>query len=111
MARTAESVDRLYELYQRHIDRLRTDVSAVNRSLGSSKPEATDLKPLTRAEFEALLNGPADDLEAQRLWLRRITRGQRHDFSRGLGQIDPRRNDDIEPDDHGSRQHRRRTGT
>lgn len=111
MAGTAESVDRLYDLYQQHIDRLRRDVSAVNRSLGSSKPEETRLKPLTRAEFEALLNRPTDDLEGRRLWLRRITRGQGHDVSGRRAQADLRCAEDVEPDDRGSGEHRRRTGT
>lgn len=78
---TKELVDRVYELYERHIDRLRADVIAVNRALGSSNPAKTNLAPLSRLAFEELLKQPAEDPERQRLWLRRIIRGHEHEFS------------------------------
>ncbi len=77
---TAENVGRLYELYERHIDRLRKDVVEANRTLGSTEPEKTDLDGLTHAEFEALLKSPTDDPEVTRLWVRRIIRGHEHEF-------------------------------
>jgi hypothetical protein len=77
---TAERVSRLYELYERHIDRLRTDVVKANRSLGSTEPEKTNLEILNRAEFEALLRRPTDDPEVTRLWVRRIIRGHEQEF-------------------------------
>lgn len=77
---TANYVDRLYDLYERHIDRLRADVAEVNRSLGSSRPEHTHLDHLSRSEFETLLHQPTDDTEVTRLWVRRIVRGHEHEF-------------------------------
>jgi hypothetical protein len=77
---TVKIVDRLYELHGQHIDRLRADLGAANRLLGSSTPERTGLKHLTRAEFEALLRQPTDDPEVTRLWIRRIIRGHEREF-------------------------------
>ncbi len=77
---TAKRMDRLYELYERHIDRLRTDVIEANRSLGSSQPQRTHLDRLGRSEFETLLQQPTDDSEVARSWVRRIIRGHEHEF-------------------------------
>jgi hypothetical protein len=77
---TAETIRRLYELYERHDDSLRRDVAAANRSLGSPNPERTKLEQLTPAQFEAILTDPACDREAVSLWLRRIVRGHEHEF-------------------------------
>ena len=77
---TAERLDRLYELYQRHTERLRADVINSNRSLGSSRPEHTALKCLSRSEFEARLNRRSDDPEVIQLWIRRIIRGHEDEF-------------------------------
>ena len=77
---TAKDVDRLYGLYERHIDRLRTDLVRANRSLGSSHSESTRLDRLTRAQFEAMLGEQADDPEVARLWVRRVLRGHEHEF-------------------------------
>ncbi len=77
---TVEIVDRLHELHGQHIDRLRADVSTANRLLGSSMPERTGLKHLTRAEFEALLRQPTDEPEVTQRWIRRIIRGHEHEF-------------------------------
>jgi hypothetical protein len=80
---TARRMDRLYQLYQRHIDRLRKDVIQANRSLGSSQPERTHLDHLSRSEFETLLQQPTDDPDVTRLWVRRIVRGHEHEFRNG----------------------------
>ena len=48
---TVETVNRLHELHGHYIDRLRADMIAANRLLGSSTPERTGLTHLTRAEF------------------------------------------------------------
>ena len=77
---SAERISRLYELYERHIDRLKKDVVEANRLLGLTQPEKTDLKILTVAEFEALLNEPSDDPEVTRLWVHRIIRGHEDEF-------------------------------
>ncbi len=75
-----ETMDRLYELYGHHIDRLRVDIVKTNRSLGSSKPEKSNLDILSRSEFEALLEQPTDDPDVTRLWVRRIIRGHELKF-------------------------------
>jgi len=77
---TAENANRLYGLYERYVDRLRADVIRANRSPGSSRPERIGLEPLPRAEFDALLDHPAADPEAVRLWVRRIIRGHEREF-------------------------------
>lgn len=77
---TAEKIARLYELYKRYVDSLRRDVIEVNRSLGSSNAVKTELVFLTRKQFESLLKAPGDDPEAVRLWVRRIIRGNEHEF-------------------------------
>ncbi len=77
---TVETMDRLHELYGQHVDRLRADLSAANRLLGSSMPERTGLKHLTRTEFEILLRQPTNDPEVTRLWIRRIIRGHEREF-------------------------------
>lgn len=77
---TGKHMDRLYELYERHIDGLRTDVIQANRSLGSSQPERTDLNHLSRSEFETLVQQPTDDPEVAQSWVRRILRGHEHEF-------------------------------
>lgn len=75
-----ETMDRLYELYKHHIDRLRADIAKTNRSLGSSEPEKTNLEILSRSEFEALLKQPTDDTDVTRLWVKRIIRGHELQF-------------------------------
>ena len=75
-----DRMDRLYELYQQHISRLRAAVIETNRSLGSPHPEQTKLECLPRAEVERLLTGASDDPEVTRLWLRRVLRGHEHEF-------------------------------
>jgi hypothetical protein len=77
---TADDICRLYELYERHVERLRLDVVEANRSLGSPEPEKTHLDVLTQAQFEALLNGPTDDPEMTQRWVRRIIRGHEDEF-------------------------------
>lgn len=77
---SAEKVKRLYELYERHVGRLRKDVVEANRSLGSPEPEKTNLEVLSHAQFEAVLTGPTDDPDVTRLWVRRIIRGHEHEF-------------------------------
>jgi hypothetical protein len=74
--------DRLFELYGKHIDRLLSDVAKANRRLGSPNPEKTRLRRLSRAEFEAMLCRPADDVDLTRQWLRRIIRGHEREFPR-----------------------------
>jgi len=76
----ARHLDRLYQLYRRHVDRLRVDVVQANRSLGSSHPQRTQLEHLSRSEFETLLQQPADDLNVAQLWVRRIIKGHEHEF-------------------------------
>jgi hypothetical protein len=77
---TAESMTRLYKLYQQHVAKLRKDVVEANRWLGSSKPHRVKLKQLTKREFEELLKEPSADVEATRLWLKRIIRGHEEQF-------------------------------
>jgi hypothetical protein len=108
---TVKIVDRLYELHGQHIDRLRADVGAANRLLGSSMPERTGLKHLTRAEFEALLRQPTDDPEVARLWIRRIIRGHEHEFPALVGATDAPRAAVRDPIAETSQQHGRKTGT
>jgi len=78
---TVEDIDRLYALYERYFERLRTDIVSTNRSLGSSTPEKTGLERLTRRQFESLLVKNQDEPEASQAWLRRITRGHETEFS------------------------------
>jgi hypothetical protein len=80
MAWTAGTINRIYELYGQHIQRMRTDVITANRLLGSSNPEKTALRCLTRVEFEAKFQHPTDDAEIRDKWLRRIIRGHEHEF-------------------------------
>jgi hypothetical protein len=77
---TAKTLDRLYELYVRHDDRLRNDIIQANRTLGSERPEKVKLERLTRAEFEALIREKPFDAEARRLWLQGIVHGYEHEF-------------------------------
>lgn len=77
---TPESIDRLFELYQRHFDRLQKDVGAVNLSLGAPGSKKGRLERLTRAQFEALLKDETKDQEAIELWVRRISRDHENDF-------------------------------
>jgi predicted methyltransferase len=69
------SIDRLFELYERHFDCLLQDVEAANLSLGSPSPKKTLLPRLTRTQFEAVVTDPANDREAIHLFVRRIMRG------------------------------------
>lgn len=78
---SAEDMDRLYDLYQRHIDQLREDVVKTNRLLGAERP-STRLERLTRPEFDLLLKNWRQDPESARLWLRRIIRGHEKEFPR-----------------------------
>jgi hypothetical protein len=75
-----QSIGRMFELYEVHIDRLKRDVAASNKALGSPHPDKTNLNYLTRTEFEVLLKEPAKDPEAIHLWVRRIIRGHEHEF-------------------------------
>lgn len=77
---TGKRIGRLFELYERHFEQLRSDVIATNRSLGSLSPERTWLEPLTRNQFEALLADQTADPEITRLWVRRIIRGHEKEF-------------------------------
>ncbi len=77
---TAQSVDRLFELYEREFESLRQDVTEANVALGSPNPSLTRLPQLTRLQFEAVLTDPSHDEEAIRLWIRRIVRGHEHEF-------------------------------
>ena len=73
-------MDRLYELYQQHFDRLREDVIEVNRSMGSSSPEKTWMDLLSRIEFEQHITAQIDEPEIIHRWIRRIIRGYEHEF-------------------------------
>ena len=77
---TPESIQRLFELYERHFDCLRQDVAAANLSLGSSNPKKIHLERLTRTQFEAVLTDPTNDQEAIQLWVRRIIRRHENEF-------------------------------
>lgn len=77
---TADTMTRLYDLYEDHIERLRNDVAAVNRSLGSQKPECDRPRCLTRLEFEAILTDRSDDPVVTQLWIRRIISGHEAEF-------------------------------
>jgi hypothetical protein len=79
MAWTAGALNRLYELHKDYIERLRSDVIEANRSLGSH-PEKTALHCLSRSEFVAILERPANKPEIRSKWLRRIVRGHEHEF-------------------------------
>ena len=86
--------DRLFDLYERHIDRLLSDVAKTNRRLGSANPEKTRLRQISRSEFDMLLCRPADDVDLTRQWLRRIIRGHEREFprlTRAMDQPEPRR--------------------
>ena len=107
---TAQTIDRLHEFYQRHVEQLRADLTAANRSLGSSKPERTGLKRLTRAEFEVLITRPTDDPEVRRLWIRRIIRGHEHEFPELEAATRSPHTRDLDPLAAPSQQRRRRTG-
>lgn len=95
MAWTAETIDRIYELYGQHIHQLHLEVTSVNRSLGSTNPEKTALKCLPRAEFEALLKGSTDDPEVTRLWVQRIIQGHEHEFPELVRENDSRHTMDL----------------
>jgi hypothetical protein len=84
---TVKIMDRLHELHGQHVDRLRAELSAANRLLGSAMPERTGLKHLTRDEFEVLLRQPTNDPEVTRLWIRRIIRGHEDEFPELAGAI------------------------
>lgn len=73
-------MDRLFELYEQYVERLQSDAVAVNRSLGSSHPRRTWLKPLTRRQFEAFLTDEPAEYEVRRLWMLRIVRGHEQEF-------------------------------
>jgi len=108
---TAESMDRLYGLYERHFDRLHADVTAVNRSLGSDTPAKTNLRHLTRTEFEALLIRPTEDPEPTLLWVKRIIRGHEHEFPEFDATSDSSRANCIDASSRFPRPVRRETGT
>ena len=89
----------------------KADVAAVNRSLGSAKPDETSLEPLSRSDFEVFLKQPTDDPEAVRLWVRRIIRGHEREFP-GLTVADNSVSvTDEDPHDSQTQPTRRRTGT
>lgn len=73
-------IERLYELYGQHYLRLRADVIAVNRSLGSTQPEKTWMTMLSRAEFEEMLTASAVDSDVLQRWIQRLVRGHEHEF-------------------------------
>ena len=73
-------MNRLYELYTQHFERLRADVTNVNRSLGSNDPEKTWMELLNRQEFESLMTAPTDEPEVARRWFRCIIRGHEQEF-------------------------------
>jgi hypothetical protein len=75
-----DTIGRLYQLHVRHVDILRRDVAEANRSLGSSNPENVKLEHLTPAQFKAVLDDPNADAEVIDLWVRRIIRGNEHEF-------------------------------
>ena len=77
----AEDMDRLYDLYQRHFERLREDVVKANLALGAAAPTMR-LARLDRPEFESLLRSRHRDPEAVRLWIRQIVRGHEQEFPR-----------------------------
>jgi hypothetical protein len=74
-----ESMERLYDLYLQHIERLRRDVIEVNKVLGAARPSMR-LEAASRLEFEALLKNWRQDPEGARLWIRRIIRGHEQEF-------------------------------
>ena len=74
-----ENMDRLYDLYKRHYERLRRDVVKVNRMLGAADPSMR-LPRLSRAEFESLVTTGGRDPESVRLWVRRIVHGHEQEF-------------------------------
>jgi hypothetical protein len=76
----AEAIAKLYQLHKRYVAALRRDVIEVNRSLGSSNPTKSDLVCLTRAQFESLVKGHGSDSENVQLWIRRMIRGNEHEF-------------------------------
>jgi hypothetical protein len=108
---TVETIDRLHELHVQYVDRLRADLSAANRVLGSSTPERTGLRYLTRAEFDALLRQPTDDAEVTRLWIRRIIRGHEGEFPELKGATDSPHAMGRDPLAEHSKQRCRKTGT
>ena len=73
-------MERLYELYQRHFQHLRSVVTSANRSHGSSHPDKTWMELLCRDEFESLLTSSTDEPEVVQRWVRRIIRGHEHEF-------------------------------
>lgn len=77
-------MDRLYELYVQQFRDLRADVTEVNRSLGSAKPEKTWMELLERAEFETLLTTSSGDPEVVQRWVRSIIRGHEDEFPESL---------------------------
>ena len=80
MESSVRTRSRLYALYARYIERLRQDIIRVNKSLGSTS-EDTKLHPLSRAQFNALLDSPEADPEIIRLWVKRILAGQERDVA------------------------------
>ena len=108
---TMDEMDRLYGLYERHIDRLHRDVIAANRSLGSSKPEQTGLHCVSRAEFESLLGHGPGNPETIQLWVQRIIRGHEHEFPRFEAQRNLIRGHCADTGPKPSQTRRRSTGT
>jgi hypothetical protein len=87
---TTELLDRLYPCYEEHYKRLRAGIVAANRSLGSPHPERVKLQCLTRTEFEDLLRGEPFDIQARKLWIRSLLRGQEQEFPELLEFMDDR---------------------
>lgn len=80
MVCTDETLERLFQLYLRHIDELRADVTRANTILGSPTPESR-LRPLSRTDFEECLKNSERDPEVARAWIQQIIRGHELEFS------------------------------
>ena len=78
METSVRNRSRLYAQYVRYIERLRQDIIRINHSWGSTKND-TRLRPLSREQFDAVLDSPKSDPEVIRLWIRRIVAGQDQD--------------------------------
>jgi hypothetical protein len=109
MAWTAETIDRIYELYGQHIARLHGDVAFVNRQLGSLQPERTTLQKMSRVDFETMLLTPCRNGDIRNQWLRRIVRGHEREFPEL--RVDVRQAVNIAQFAENSRPAYRRTGT
>ncbi|QEG38920.1 hypothetical protein [Roseimaritima ulvae] len=78
---TPETIERLFDRYERHFDQLVKDSTTVNCDLASKNPKKTQLQRLTRTEFQQILTDRTNDSEAIELWVKRIVRGHEEEFS------------------------------